>query len=176
METGTTPELAVLKLIWALRYEAPRAQLSGSWFHFPRKGWAVEAAEKLFASLGHPLGLKNEVKLRLARGYVSILHLMGERPMMAVIVPEGGERLIFSARGTKVEAPYDHAYVELYTLLWKRMRQRRERNYNDGAVGDAVEYFLRSWQALNGGWRLDPPSGGTRPPFDGGWPDVPPGV
>jgi len=172
METGTSPELAVAKLIWALRHEAPRARLSGGWFHFPRRGWAVKAAEKLFTLLGHPLGLKNEAKLKLTRDYVSILHLSGKKPMMAIIMPEGGERLMFMARGLSITAPYDHAYVELYMLLWKRMRQRRKKSgYRHGdAARSAVEHYWRSWKTLNGGWRLGPPSGDS---WDGGWPDVP---
>jgi len=171
MEVETNPELAVVKLIWTLRYEAPKARLSGGWFRFPRKGWAVKAAERLFTALGHPIGRSNDLSATLKRDYVTVLYLSGRRPMMAIITPEGGERLVLSARGAKVEAPYDRAYVEFYVLLQRGMRQRRKRSgyRNDDAARSAVEHYWRSWQALNGN-----PSGGEWPPFDGGWPDVPP--
>jgi len=171
MEVGIKPELSVAKLIWALRYEAPRARLSGRWFIFPKNGWAVRAAERLFTSLGHPLGLENEVKLRLMHDHVSILHLSGDRPLFAVIVPEGGDRLVLWTRGAKIVAPYDHAYFELYTLLWKRMRQRRKRSNKtvNNDVYKTLRYYWLSWRslALDNGRQFDPPSGG-------GWPEVPP--
>jgi len=169
MEVGLKPELAVVKLVWAMRHEAPKARLSGKWFYFPRNGWTVKAAERLFTSLGHPLGLENEVKLRLERDYVSILHLSGDRPLMAVIMPKDGNRLMFMTRGATIVAPYDHAYVELYALLWKRMHQRRKSKiaqFNDGAY-KAVYYYWKSWRSLDSGRPFDPPP-------DGGWPHVPP--
>jgi len=170
MEVGIKPELAVLKLIWALRYEAPKARLSGKRFYFPKNSWSVKAAEKLFASLGHPLGQKNELSLMVKHDYVTLLHLSGERPLFAVIVPEGGDRLVLWTRSAKIVAPYDHAYFELYALLWKRMRQHRKKSkiarFNDGAY-KAVYYYWKSWRSLDSGRPFDPPP-------DGGWPHVPP--
>jgi len=169
MEAESKHGLAVVKLIWALRYEAPKARLSGRWFYFPKRGWAVRAAERLFVSLGHPIGRENEVKLRLEQDYVSILHLSGDRPLMAVIVPEDGDKLVLWTRGAKIVTPYDHVYVELYALLWKRMLRRKKSNRNTrlNDVCKAVHYYWLSWQSLSDGRPFDPPPGG-------GWPHVPP--
>jgi len=153
-----------------MRHEAPKARLSGKWFYFPRNGWTVKAAERLFMMLGRALGRDNEVKAAAMDDFVTIIHLSGERPQIAIIRPEGGEKLVFETGKAKIEVPYDHAYFELYTLLHKRRQRRkmvRQARHNNDSAYKAIYYYWKSWRSLGGGWPFDPPP-------DGGWPHVPP--
>lgn len=149
MEVRTTPELAVVEFVQALRDEAPKAwRSSGRYFEFPLERRLFRAAKRLAKALGLPVRRLNRISLFVGEKYVTYVFVSAEEQWLVAFMPKDGGRLLFKTRGVELTVPYVHAYVELYNALWVKLHQRQKKSDWSGRYSPAHEaayYYWRSW-------------------------------